>query len=219
MLYYNTVNKSLRESLLQLMEAEEFNGFRLVGGTSLSLQIGHRESIDIDLFSDAVYGSVDFERITAYLKANFPYVSHLDVIPAIGKSYFIGENASNAVKLDVFYTDTFIEPPLIIDTIRMATAAEIVAMKVDVIQRGGRKKDFWDLHALFNSYTIERMLELHEQRYPYSHDKALIIENFTNFSIADDDFDPICLYGKYWEFIKDDILEVIKNYRDKNSKV
>lgn len=219
MLYYNTVSKSLRESLLQLMEAEEFNGFRLVGGTSLSLQIGHRESIDIDLFSDAEYGSVDFERITAYLKANFPYVSHLDVIPAIGKSYFIGENASNAVKLDVFYTDTFIEPPLIIDTIRMATAAEIVAMKVDVIQRGGRKKDFWDLHALFNSYTIERMLELHEQRYPYNHDKALIIENFTNFSIADDDFDPICLYGKYWEFIKDDILEVIKNYRDKNSKV
>lgn|SRR5690554_1179834 len=117
MLYYNTVNKSLRESLLQLMEAEEFNGFRLVGDTSLSLQIGHMESIDIDLFSDAEYGSVDFERITAYLKANFPYESHLDVIPAIGNSYFIGENASNAVKLDVFYTDTFIEPPLIIDTI------------------------------------------------------------------------------------------------------
>ena len=37
------------------MELEELNSFRLVGGTSLSLQIGHRMSVDIDLFTDAVY--------------------------------------------------------------------------------------------------------------------------------------------------------------------
>lgn len=52
MLYYNTENNLLKKSLLQLMAADEFASFRLVGGTALSLQIGHRESIDIDLFSD-----------------------------------------------------------------------------------------------------------------------------------------------------------------------
>ena len=99
----------------------------------------------------------------------------------------------------------------------MATVAEITAMKVDVIQRGGRKKDFWDLHAIFDLYNIEKMLELHEQRYPYTHDKELIIQNFTDFSLADKDFNPICLLGKYWEFIKDDLQTIIANYKAKKS--
>lgn len=200
------------------MAAEEFGIFRLVGGTALSLQIGHRESIDIDLFSDAIYGTIDFSRITEYLEANFSYVYHSEIDPAMGKAYFIGKNAESAVKIDVFYTDTFIEPPLVIDTIRMATVAEIIAMKIDVIQRGGRKKDFWDLHALFDSYNLGQMLQLHEQRYPYTHDKELIIHNFTDFSTADDDFTPICLLGKYWEFIKDDINEIVGNYKDRAAK-
>jgi hypothetical protein len=95
----------------------------------------------------------------------------------------------------------------------MATIAEVTAMKIDVVQRGGRKKDFWDLHALFDTYTIEQMLQLHKQRYPYNHDEGLIIKNFTDFLLADDDFDPICLLGKYWEFIKDDIRVNISNYK------
>ena len=39
---------------------------------------------------------------------------------------------------------------------------DIVAMKMDVLPRGGRKKDFWDLHLLHNHYTIEQMLSLYE---------------------------------------------------------
>lgn len=92
------------------------------------------------------------------------------------------------------------------DEIRLATIEEIVAMKLDVIQRGGRKKDFWDIHELFEKFTFREMLSLHKQRYPYTHDEDLLIENFTNFSIADEDFEPICLRGKYWEFIKDDLI-------------
>ncbi|MBZ9632437.1 nucleotidyl transferase AbiEii/AbiGii toxin family protein [Salegentibacter sp. LM13S] len=212
MLHYNTVTPLLRNSLIQLMAVNEFNGFRLVGGTALSLQIGHRESIDIDLFSDTEYGSIDFKSITTYLEKTFHYVDHLEIEPAFGKSYFIGENEEKAIKLDVFYTDSFIKPPLVEDFIRMASLEEIIAMKVDVVQRGGRKKDFWDLHALFNSYNLEQMLQLHDKRYPYSHDKKLILKNFTDFTEADDDFDPICLLGKYWEFIKDDIESVVSDY-------
>jgi len=54
------------------MRAKEFEAFRLVGGTSLSLQIGHRESVDIDLFSDLTYGSIDFNVIDSYLDKEFP---------------------------------------------------------------------------------------------------------------------------------------------------
>ena len=57
-------------------------------------------------------------------------------------------------------------------------------------------------------FILEDMLLLHEQRYPFSHDRKLILENLTNFSLADEEFDPICLRGKYWEFIKEDFDEL-----------
>ena len=213
-LYYNTVNELLKSTLQTLMKSSVFNDFRLVGGTSLSLQLGHRISVDIDLFSDPQYGNIDFEKIDLFLKDNFGYVDAFsDLEPAMGKSYFIGTDKENTVKLDLYYTDRFIQPAKIKDEIRFATIEEIIAMKIDVVQRGGRKKDFWDLHEVLPNYSIKKMLELHLERYPYSHDRELILNNFTNFSIADDDFTPICLHGKHWEFIKDDFEEAILKFK------
>ncbi|CAG5012965.1 hypothetical protein DYBT9275_05298 [Dyadobacter sp. CECT 9275] len=211
MLYYNTVNPLLRESLSALMAAEPFNPFRLVGGTSLSLQLGHRISVDIDLFTDAPYGSIDFEALEHYLHKTYSYVSHAaNLLPGMGKSYSIGSDRGNVIKLDVYYTDPFIQPDRVVEGIRMATVEEIIAMKIDVVRRGGRKKDFWDLHELLPQYSIDAMLELHKQRYEYTHDKPVILKNLTEFMLADEDFNPICLKGKYWEFIKEDIEEAVK---------
>lgn len=196
------------------MGANEFADFRLVGGTSLSLQLGHRESVAIDLFTDNPYGSIDFGTIDAYLDKEFAYVDDIrELSPGMGKSYLIGNDRDHAIKLDVYHTDKFISPITIADGIRMATVGEIIAMKLDVVQREGRKKDFWDLHELLPQYGIEQMLQLHEKRYPYAHDRDLILRNFTNFKRADDDFDPICLREKYWEFIKEDIKETIIAFR------
>lgn len=212
-MYYNTVNDLLKNTLQILMASEVFADFRLVGGTSLSLQIGHRMSVDIDLFSDVPYGSINFAEIESFLNANFAYVgSFSDLQPAMGKSYLIGTDKDDTVKIDIYYTDSFIRSEKTEDRIRLAAIEEIIAMKIDVVQRGGRKKDFWDLHELLSEYGIGKMLELHEERYPYSHDKDVILKNFIDFSSADDDFDPICLHGKYWEFIKEDIEEAVNKY-------
>lgn len=214
MMYYNTVNDLLKNTLMTLMESSVFGSFRLVGGTALSLQLGHRLSVDIDLFSDAPYGSIDFKAIDEFIEKTFPYHHHFSNLdPAMGKSYSLGTDKDNVVKLDVFYTDTFIQPPLIVDEIRMATTEEIIAMKIDVVQRIGRKKDFWDLHELLQKYNLSTMLSLHQQRYPYTHDEELILNNLSNFELADDDFDPICLRGKYWEFIKEDIVDAVNTDR------
>ena len=210
MLYYNTVNDRLRDTLLTLMKADVFSTFRLVGGTALSLHLVHRESVDIDLFSDVPYGILDFELIDNYLKDTFSYVDHLsNIAPAMGKSYTIRNDKNNSVKLDVFYSDPFIQELIEEDEIRLASIEEIIAMKIDVIQRGGRKKDFWDLHELLDKYSISQMVALHEERYPFSHDEKTILMNLINFENADNDFDPVCLKGKYWEFIKADFEEVI----------
>lgn len=206
MLYYTTISPLLKYCLERLMVSEVFSEFRLVGGTALSLQCGHRESVDIDLFTDSTYGFVNFEVLETELHQLFSYVSSFEGIPvALGKSYEIGKDAAETIKLDVFYTDKFIQNFHVEDGIRMATIEEIIAMKLDAIQRGGRKKDFWDLHVLISQYTLKEMLALHERRYPYSHDKELILQNLLDFKQADTDFDPKCLNGNYWEFIKEDI--------------
>jgi hypothetical protein len=200
------------------MNTSEFSLFRLVGGTALSLQLGHRTSVDIDLFTDAPYGTIDFQEIENYLQTNFSYVdTGFGVHTGMGKSYLIGEAEDNVIKLDVYYTDPFIQAALIEDGVRLATVEEIIAMKIDVITKTGRKKDFWDIHEVMDTYTIPQMLALHKQRYEYTHNETEILANFTDFSNADDDFEPNCLRGKYWELIKFDIIKKIENLRKKRT--
>jgi hypothetical protein len=120
-LFYNTVAPLLLSVLKKLMISKEFDSFRLVGGTALSLYKGHRESVDIDLFTDAEYGSIDFDAIDIVLRSTYSYVDTNNIQPiGMGKSYFIGTNKNNCIKLDVYYTDSFIEDIQVIDGIRFS---------------------------------------------------------------------------------------------------
>lgn len=120
-LYYNTVAPLLHKTLIDLMKIEQLKQFVLVGGTSLSLQVGHRESVDIDMFTDAEYNTIDFESIESYLRSKYKYVDSFGSgVISFGKSFYIGESADNFVKLDLFYTDNFIRPSLLVDDIRLA---------------------------------------------------------------------------------------------------
>ena len=208
-LQYQTVKPILRSTLERLMEMEEFTPFRLVGGTSLSIRYGHRMSDDIDLFTDAEYGSLDFHKLQEILRKEFPYCQgDCGDVVGFGASYIVGNSKDDCVKLDLFYTDPFIRPMEIFGNIRMAAVEDIVAMKMDVVSRGGRKKDFWDLHMLRNHYSVEQMLSLYEERYPYGATRAECVSGLTNFSVADSEPDPICLQDKVWQLIK---LEFIEN--------
>jgi predicted nucleotidyltransferase component of viral defense system len=208
-IYYNTVKPKLKRILKELMEMEDFKMFRLVGGTALSLQLGHRISVDIDLFTDAEYRSLDFGKITKILESNYGKVNqtHLEII-GMGKSYSLNHDSNDPVKLDIYYTDPFIFPALDIDGIRMATLEEISAMKLDILLQGGRKKDFWDIHELLEHFTFKQMIGFHEKRYysneSYKHWKSCLI----NFDKADGEGEPQCLKGKFWDLIKLDMMEI-----------
>jgi predicted nucleotidyltransferase component of viral defense system len=212
-LNWNTVKPILKEVLTILMHEKLLDPFRLVGGTSLSLQLGHRMSDDIDLFTDEPYGSLDFTAIDKFLRKTFKYVSDLAPGPVgMGVSYLVGHSKDESVKLDLFYTDTFIQPVLEIGQYRLATVEEIIAMKIHIVQRKARKKDFWDLDELLEKYSIEQIIALHKQRYPHNHDEKVIRKNFVDFERADEDFTPICLKGKHWELIKLDFVEKLVSH-------
>jgi hypothetical protein len=106
-----TVSDTLWDSFSVLMKMDLLQPFRLVGGTSLSLQLGHRMSVDIDLFIDATYGSIDFDHIDAMLQGTFPAVEMgYGGNNSIGKSYYVGNSSEELVKLDFFYTYPFVFP-------------------------------------------------------------------------------------------------------------
>lgn len=209
-LHWNTVSPLLKEILLDLMQEELFSSFRLVGGTALSLQIGHRMSVDIDLFTDAEYRSVDFVGIKKFLQNKYTYFnsSPIDII-AFGTYFEVGNSKDDFVKIDLFYTDDYVFEELVVGEIRMATIEEIIAMKLDVVLRGGRKKDFWDLHYFLNTKSIDEMISYFQKRYPYNDDFIKIKQMIVDFKAADLDFEPNCLLSKNWEFIKVDFIEKV----------
>ncbi len=153
-LHYETVTGLLREVLMILMNEPAFEPFRLVGGTNLSLRLGHRKSVDIDLFTDAHYDSLDFRIFERFLKASFPYYDNggPTSIVGFGRGYYIGYSTDDCIKLDLMYTDPFIKEADKIDGIKMASMNDIVAMKLNAISRGGRKKDFFGISTDFLIY-------------------------------------------------------------------
>lgn len=215
MLQKQTTSPELFQILKTLMSLPLLKSFRLVGGTALSLLKGHRISEDIDLFTDQAYGSTDFGAIEELVKMTFPVVENPEnAFPQLKKLHNnlglklnIGYNEDSLVKADILYWDPpFLFDPLEEEGIRFASMAEIAAMKLDVIARGGRKKDFWDLVELFEDISLADMLRVYQQKYLYS-DPADVKRGLTDFAVAEKVPDPICLRGRSWQMVKERIRE------------
>ncbi|MEL6636243.1 MAG: nucleotidyl transferase AbiEii/AbiGii toxin family protein [Bacteroidota bacterium] len=54
MLHYETIDPQTLQLLRTLQNIDDLNDSLLVGGTALALQLGHRISIDLDLFSSII---------------------------------------------------------------------------------------------------------------------------------------------------------------------
>lgn len=197
------------------MSLPELSNFRLVGGTALSLLRGHRESVDIDLFCDGPYGEIPFDHILEVLRLNFPYVDEIspftDRINNRGFNLFIGDNEETAIKTDILYWDApFLFPALEEEGIRLATIEDIAAMKLDTISRGGRKKDFWDLSDILETYKFSELLEIYQRKYPWF-EVDDVLNGLSNFTIADQMPDPICYKHKDWDAIREEIGAIKRN--------
>ena len=62
MLRKETVSPDCLILLQDLMTLPELQTFRLAGGTALSLQYGHRTSIDLDIFTDRSFDIAELEK-------------------------------------------------------------------------------------------------------------------------------------------------------------
>jgi len=214
-LRYETVSKPLLECLQKLMANTSFDDFVLVGGTALSLQLGHRISIDIDLFTAIDYGSMNLEDIKNALATIFPYTEHLDNLSerSLGYSVYIGNSKAESVKLDMYYTDDFIAPIVRQDGLRLASVQDIAAMKMQAIVNSKRKKDFWDIHEVLEHFTLEELIQFGLQRNPYTLTENDILDSLCHSAELTQDNVIECLKGNYWELIIEDLRTAAEQYK------
>jgi len=135
MLYYDSIAPEALELLILLQKEKLFINTRLVGGTSLALQFGHRRSVDIDL-----YGTINsnLEEITMVL-------SSIGEIKPIVVNKAIFTCMLNSIKIDIVnYHYPWIGKMIEEDTLRLADIKDIAAMKLSAITGSGSKKDFID---------------------------------------------------------------------------
>jgi hypothetical protein len=134
-----------------------------VGGTALSLQIGHRESEDLVLFS---VEPLDFLSVQNLLTDKYGFVPSV-----IAENTLIG--FIQGIKIDVIYHPfPWLEGAIEEDGLRIATKADIAAMKMHaIINSGKRPKDFVDVAFLSMHYSYNGIKRLLLRRYP-SYDRA-----------------------------------------------
>jgi hypothetical protein len=119
--------------------------FYLVGGTAIALQIGHRQSIDFDLFSEK---SFSISTIHKKVTEEFPNC-HI-----IHRSNDQIHYLLKGVKFTFFHYPFSI--PLdkkILKVISMPNLKTLAAMKAFAIGRRAKWKDYVDLYFLLKSYT------------------------------------------------------------------
>ncbi len=208
----NIASPLLLECLRKIMTNKAFDNHYLVGGTALALQRGHRISIDIDMFTNALYGEMNTDELKKALVEMFPYNENLERLDETLMVYslYVGNSRDDCIKLDICYDDDPIFPLVNIDGIRMVSEKDIAAMKLNCIaQNRQRKKDFWDIHDLMETYSIEDMVSFALKRYPWTLTLDKIINGFKKLPLLNDYTEIRCLKGKYWEFVVEDLMEQI----------
>lgn len=199
MLHYDTIESATLELLKQLQEIPLLSKTRLVGGTSLALQIGHRKSIDIDLF-----GEIDCEQYELV-----DSLSELGKLTVLKESKNIHVYQLNEVKLDIVnYKYPWIKPMIVEDELRLADMVDIAAMKITAIIGRGTKKDFIDLAFLLDIFSLEEVLNFYEKKYPEA-SRFMALKSITYFDDAEQDPMPYMLKAKSWTDIKERILKEI----------
>ncbi len=199
MLYKQTVDTKILNILKELQTLPELMEMRLVGGTSLALQIGHRISVDLDLFG-IFNSSLPLEMC----------LTDFNNVVKTGSNRFMQFFEIDGVKVDfVNYTYPWLGKPVIEEGITLASIEDIAAMKVNAIINRGTKKDFIDMAFLLERYSLLQILDLYQKKYGVQ-DYQMALRSLTYFEDAELDVMPRMLINKDWKTVKGEILSQIK---------
>jgi len=197
-LFFDGLPAKTRVAFLGLAKFKPLVGTKwyLAGGTALALQVGHRQSVDLDFFTpNKTFDITDWE--TVLFAAGHWETSHR----AIGTLYgtFLGAKVS-------FIAYPFFKPSefLKYGNLKIVKPHDIAAMKIIAVSQRGRKRDFVDLYWYCqNREPLEQVLERTIQQYPYqNHNIAHFLTSLTYFADAELDPMPQIFFQASWMEIK-----------------
>lgn len=200
MLQTRTVEPATLGLLKQLMTQSYLNQFSLVGGTALALQLGHRFSVDLDLFTTEPFVKED---LLEDLEMNFQ-------VSVESQSRNIVITNINDVKVDfVKVPYPIIFPIRNIDGIRLLDMRDIAPMKLSAVTQRGSKKDFYDIYFLLKKMKLEEMLNLYLNKFQ-NQTVFHVVKSLTYFDDAEKFPDPLVFDKKItWDKVKNTIVDVV----------
>lgn len=203
MLSYGTVEAHTLELLKAFMGQELFAPLRLVGGTALALQYGHRQSVDLDMFGPVQFDSLEIRQV----------LNQLGKLAVIKETPHIKIYLLDGIKVDfVNYVYPWIDDKVEEEGIRLASDKDIAAMKINAIEGRGSKKDFIDLYFLLKRYTLQEILDFYCRKYPESSIFRAIL-SLSYFDDADSQMMPKMFMDNDWGLIKNYLSDVVKNFQ------
>lgn len=199
MLYLETVESSTLELLKKLQRLPVLEQTRLVGGTALALQLGHRKSIDLDFF-----GTVDCEA--EYLRESIAGIASLTILK---ESPHIHIYIVDGIKVDIVnYKYPWLDDVVLEQGLRLASVSDIAAMKITAIIGRGTKKDFIDIAFLLHHFSLEEILHFYAAKYNDS-SVFMAMKSLVYFDDAEADPMPDMFVNQSWQQVKAHILSKI----------
>ena len=158
MLQKETVEGCTFELLKELMRDEYLSNFILAGGTNLALQMGHRKSVDLDLFPNV---SFDAPKLEKHLIEKYHFISQR----VLEKDTVVG--FINGIKIDfVAHIYPLLHSPFVEEGMRMYSLEDVASMKlVAISDNGTRLKDFVDIAYLSTKLSLMDMFSSYVKKY------------------------------------------------------
>jgi len=191
------------------MQHDFLYDFNLVGGTALALQIGHRISIDLDLFANIEFNP---SEIKEKLESKYSLLNVIENKAGLILNIEYPENSNNYIKVDIIkYLYKLLKPPIQFDGIRLLTKEDIIPMKLAAIANRGSKKDFFDIYFLFQEYSLKEMITLFEKKFS-NYNNFYVIKSIAYFDDAENDINPKLLKECSWDEVKNFIRLKVQEY-------
>ena len=179
MLHTETVEGTTLELLRRLQSESMLDSFCLAGEIALALYLGHRKSIDLDLFTPYPF---DVLLLKDFLETKYGF-----------RTDFLEKNtlkgSINGVKIDcITHAYERLGNPCMEDGIRLYALEDIVTMKLSAIaDNDSRLKDFIDIAFLSTRLSFYSMLKCYEHKFPKSNVIRPILRGR-----------DVCRYGYEW---------------------
>lgn len=200
MVHTETVEPGTLALLKELMSLEILKPYCLVGGTSLALQIGHRKSIDLDLFGKV---ALDYREL---LKA----LSSLGTVKELQAFDNVLQFEINDIKVDIVnYQYNMLKPIFKIDDLRLASLEDIAAMKIFAAECRGSKKDLFDIYCLLEKFDINEIIDFALEKYPKTN-KLHASRSLIFFDDAEETPDPDMLIPVSWDQVKERLITEVR---------